>query len=251
MSLVASNCPRIRASVNSEPSRGVLPALRDTVPRGGGSPAISSIPPGRSRRGESKRAASVGRSRIEATREGSLHQGTDFGQGIGPAGSPGAMGAGGLSPAAGRGSGTALGADSGAGAGAGTGAGAEADELGAVEEASGGAWAGADGSTTMGGPVWTTVPPAGPPRNPQFGPVQGAGKSSQVSQCVHPVMPTASVTAASRRLVRDIPVSFPFRDMVGRSERPRPSSVRGESAGAVACAELMVLTIIGPDRRLR
>lgn len=143
--------------------------------------------------------------------------------------------------------------DSGEGRGAGAVAGAcvGADEGGVEEGAPGAASAGAEGPATTGGPAWTVVPPTGPPRNPQLGPLQGVGKSSQVSQCVHPVMPAASMKAASRRLVRDIPLSFPFRDVVGRFERPGPSSVRGTSAGAVARADLRVLTIIGPARHPR
>jgi hypothetical protein len=82
----------------------------------------------------------------------------------------------------------------------GAGAGAVIDEAGVP----GAIWVGADGPATMGGPARTVVAPTGPPRNPQLGPVQGVGKSSQVSQWVHPVMPAASVRAASRRLVRDI-----------------------------------------------
>jgi hypothetical protein len=135
------------------------------------------------------------------------------------------MGAGGLAPPEGRASGTALGVDSGGGVVEGGSGKADdgADESGVEEGAPGAVPTGADGPATVGGPVWTIVPPTGPPRNPQLGPLQGAGKSSQVSQCVHPVMPAASVKAASRRLVRDIPLSFRFHDVVGRFERPGSS----------------------------
>ena len=192
----------------------------------GGSPAISGAPD-RSYRGEGERAAAFRDVVPESGGPGFVARARVVsGQGFGLAESPGVMGAGGLAPSDGRGSGTALGVDSGGGVV--EGGSGRADDGADGRRASrrgrrGPSRRAQDGPATVGGPVWTTVPPTGPPRNPQLGPLQGAGKSSQVSQCVHPVMPAASVKAASRRLVRDIPLSFRFRDVVGRFERPGSS----------------------------
>jgi hypothetical protein len=60
-----------------------------------------------------------------------------------------------------------------------------------------------------GGPTITA-----PGAAPQLPPTHGIGKSSQVSQCVQPAVPTASATAVNTRPSRNIRVSFPFRDPV-------------------------------------
>jgi hypothetical protein len=157
-------------------------------------------------------------------------------QSFGLSGSPRLMGAGGLDSE--KGEGPAPGAGAGAGAGNGSG-GAE------------GRVAGVEGAGVVGAPdagVETTagdeggaigVPGANPivgitpyapggaeGAEPQLPPTQGVGKSSQVSQWVHPVTPVAIATATSRRLTRSIPVSFP--------SRGRPCRVPATRIGAQA-----------------
>jgi hypothetical protein len=91
------------------------------------------------------------------------------------------------------------GADSGAGGGAG---------LANGEPAASGA-AGAMPGLYVPGALVSGTNATGPPA-PQLGPMHGSGKSSHVSQCVQPAAPAAArAAAASRGLIRIIPVSFP------------------------------------------
>jgi hypothetical protein len=68
------------------------------------------------------------------------------------------------------------------------------------------------------------------PAGPQLPPTHGSGKSSHVSQCVQPAATVdASAPAASRRVSRAIPVSFPSmtRVVVVSSGAPGLKALRG------------------------
>src|SRR3954447_11792324 len=72
-------------------------------------------------------------------------------------------------------------------------------------------------STAFAGGIEVWISPPSPPMNAaapgvyaEFCSRQGVGKSSQVSQCVQPLAPAARATATSSKLIRVIPVSFPY-----------------------------------------
>jgi hypothetical protein len=127
-----------------------------------------------------------------------------------------------------KGEGALLGAGAGSAAGAGMGAGGDNGDavaevpgpeaagcVGAAEPAGAEITGGPEGVPGMIGAtpivgIMPPYPPGGPEGvYPQSPPTHGVGKSSHVSQWVHPTAPAASATATSRRLIRPIPQSFP------------------------------------------